>query len=670
MAFAGLPMGASEPIAALLGSWPSAHGAALLRSVLPTADDLLKGAGTGQMHPSPANYSSPGKFIFRPRTGRINWRLLHSLDLDRVVREGDVDTIQAHMDNITYARFGREDMESMSDDSIVKVVQLAQLCMEFLNSLCGSSQQLLQGLSERVRIQAAQIRALEAGKRRPSGNSRRQGARRSPSRSVGRGNSAGHNRKCPHCPKRFQSEQYLHDHMLRRHSVDLFGGPPVVEQPRLTPSLGAAIVSESGTGKVSADVSEAIRIALQMQMESVQRDLKNALDAVQQDVGRVASDVHRVADDVGRMQNTPAKDSGTSTAVVVQPLRVAMRSKSGPAPDWELHDRWCAKVHFVHWARRALPDAFPEVVPSTEQVARPVVTQPFPPVAPTSTIDHEAWERRLEERMGGLLETSQKFLMSKVEEVAKAAAAAAAAATSSNDQEMQASMEQTMRQQAEVMKQCQEDVQKQLQMNASRLEKVMADAAATAAAVTQRPPAPLALQAPAPVVAPKAPPNPPPIPPKPPQPQPPPGGPQPVQQVQQPQPPLVQRPPPQIPGPSSASTGGFEGFEEALGPASPVFRKALQDGMNALGSDDEKLRFMIAMTQERTRSLKYGAVPKDLHRTWDNSLSKEDASAVAGVGASAEIKATQASLAEAPGPKVPTASKKSWFSMKSAGAKK
>ena len=58
------------------------------------------------------------KFIFRPRTGRahlstrtgaadctehsrsvagpgINWRLLHSLDLDRVVREGDIDTIQA-----------------------------------------------------------------------------------------------------------------------------------------------------------------------------------------------------------------------------------------------------------------------------------------------------------------------------------------------------------------------------------------------------------------------------------------------------------------------------------------------------------------------------------------------------------------------------------------------
>ena len=25
----------------------------------------------------------------------MNWRLLHSLDIDRVVREGDVDTIQA-----------------------------------------------------------------------------------------------------------------------------------------------------------------------------------------------------------------------------------------------------------------------------------------------------------------------------------------------------------------------------------------------------------------------------------------------------------------------------------------------------------------------------------------------------------------------------------------------
>ena len=33
-----------------------------------------------------------------PMRSGVNWRLLHSLDLDRVIREGDVDMIQAPAD--------------------------------------------------------------------------------------------------------------------------------------------------------------------------------------------------------------------------------------------------------------------------------------------------------------------------------------------------------------------------------------------------------------------------------------------------------------------------------------------------------------------------------------------------------------------------------------------
>lgn len=170
------------------------------------SDDLFKGTSFGK---------ASQRFIFRPRTGRINWRLLNSLDLDRVIREGDVDTIQAHMDNITYARFGREDLEVSSDEAIVKVVQLSQLCIEFLGSMCSSSQHLVQGLVERLRVQSAQLKAMElpASRRhhRKDSSSRRPGRR--PSREVvsqpeagRRGASATAPRKCPHCPKRFQSE--------------------------------------------------------------------------------------------------------------------------------------------------------------------------------------------------------------------------------------------------------------------------------------------------------------------------------------------------------------------------------------------------------------------------------------------------------------------------------
>ena len=33
----------------------------------------------------------------------VNWRLLHSLDLDRVIREGDVDMIQAPAEVVPWA---------------------------------------------------------------------------------------------------------------------------------------------------------------------------------------------------------------------------------------------------------------------------------------------------------------------------------------------------------------------------------------------------------------------------------------------------------------------------------------------------------------------------------------------------------------------------------------
>eukprot|EP00435_Cladocopium_sp_Y103_P029835 s649_g7.t1 len=228
-------------------SWPTA-----MRSTFSAADDLLR--GEGRAAPLRQHYGGmappPGKFIFRPRTSRVNWRLLHSLDLDRVIREGDVDMIQAHMENICFSRFSTEDLETTSDESIIKVVALAQLCMEFLMATCAESQHLIQGLTERVRIQAAQLKVASA-------TSRRERPRRStPERTAPL--PQGLVRKCPHCPKRFQSEQYLNDHMLRRHIASIFEPPPVApfqaekpaeSEPVLSPRPGVALVMLGAHGE-------------------------------------------------------------------------------------------------------------------------------------------------------------------------------------------------------------------------------------------------------------------------------------------------------------------------------------------------------------------------------------------------------------------------------------
>merc|ERR1719316_2386690 len=68
------------------------------------------------------------RFSFRQRTARMNWRVIHSLDIDRIKREGDVDFIQEH-----FANFSVEDLGSVtSDECVAKLVQMMQLGLEFL----------------------------------------------------------------------------------------------------------------------------------------------------------------------------------------------------------------------------------------------------------------------------------------------------------------------------------------------------------------------------------------------------------------------------------------------------------------------------------------------------------------------------------------------------------
>jgi hypothetical protein len=162
------------------GYWPTS-APHLLRKSVPSLDEALKSLQSGLGGFGVLN-ATPARFIFRPRTGRLNWRLLHSLDLDRVVHDGDVETIQAHMDNVMFARFEREDFEQYTDECIIKVVKLAQLQMEFLYSVATTSQTMLQGMVEKAKIQSAQLKVSKSRTREQHSSVPRSSRRRSPAR--------------------------------------------------------------------------------------------------------------------------------------------------------------------------------------------------------------------------------------------------------------------------------------------------------------------------------------------------------------------------------------------------------------------------------------------------------------------------------------------------------
>lgn len=275
----------------------------LYRTAMPTAAAVLgAGVGGGALPPPPL------KFIFRPRTGRINWRVLHALDLERVVREGDVETIQTYLDNITFARFGKEDVEAASDDGLVKLVQLAQLCMEFLSSTCCSSQHLLHGLVERVRVQGSQLKA--DSRARSAKQSGSKPARRNLSRDP-EAHPLGPPRKCPHCPKRFQTEQYLYDHIVRRHDYfntsEKIAPPPepVAAPPVAKEQMEPIVINVPPPQPVPvAEIVDSIKAATREQLESVKSGLAD-LETLRHEFQKVVSDVNRVAGDVAQLKNIP-----------------------------------------------------------------------------------------------------------------------------------------------------------------------------------------------------------------------------------------------------------------------------------------------------------------------------------------------------------------------------
>jgi hypothetical protein len=76
-------------------------------------------------------YGSKG-FFFQQRKGRLNVRSLAKIDLERMIRDVDIDLLQQHVENITFCRLNEDDLHYLTDPQILKLFSLAQLIIEYL----------------------------------------------------------------------------------------------------------------------------------------------------------------------------------------------------------------------------------------------------------------------------------------------------------------------------------------------------------------------------------------------------------------------------------------------------------------------------------------------------------------------------------------------------------
>ena len=76
-------------------------------------------------------YGTKG-FYFQQRRGRLDLRALAQVDLEHVVRNVDVEPLQAILENLTFCNLKEEDLRFITDQHVVKLFRSAQLVLEYL----------------------------------------------------------------------------------------------------------------------------------------------------------------------------------------------------------------------------------------------------------------------------------------------------------------------------------------------------------------------------------------------------------------------------------------------------------------------------------------------------------------------------------------------------------
>ncbi|TKS66214.1 Zinc finger protein [Collichthys lucidus] len=165
-------------------------------------------------------------FKFRLRRESVDWRRINAVDIDAVVSQLDVDALQEHISTVTFCSLDGERCQrcqSPVDPALVKLLQLAQLtvewllhCQEFLTlNLRAAEERLTAAGAEREQLQAQQKKQEEKVKALTAELKQRKKVIRTQQSMLTPRIISSH--KCPQCDKSFMNSSFLQNHMQRRH---------------------------------------------------------------------------------------------------------------------------------------------------------------------------------------------------------------------------------------------------------------------------------------------------------------------------------------------------------------------------------------------------------------------------------------------------------------------
>ncbi|RHY95119.1 hypothetical protein DYB35_007466, partial [Aphanomyces astaci] len=119
----------------VFGPLSEMHAGVLNSSMRPSSRTTPASGATASRRTTTTNrtINLPARsFSFRQRRGKLDTRAIAQIDLNRVVRETDIDTIQNQLENLAFSDITLQDFNQYSDEYFLKLFQIAQLTVEYL----------------------------------------------------------------------------------------------------------------------------------------------------------------------------------------------------------------------------------------------------------------------------------------------------------------------------------------------------------------------------------------------------------------------------------------------------------------------------------------------------------------------------------------------------------
>ncbi|TPX34188.1 hypothetical protein SmJEL517_g03055 [Synchytrium microbalum] len=221
---------------------------------------------TNRTTPDDPKNASNG-FYFRRRRERLNWRALAGVQLDNIIREVDLDSLQEVTENIAFCDIEAEDLRFV-DPNFVKLFKLSQLMVEYLlhtqdylveDRRCVAEELERASASAADAIKVTDSHLNEIAVLRKDNRMLRKSLfayqimAKLPNGPGHPGSGpvpASYNR-CRYCPKVFNSEHFLDAHLRRRHpdNENYLDKPPppaiVAAPPPTAPTPQPVIIQQA-----------------------------------------------------------------------------------------------------------------------------------------------------------------------------------------------------------------------------------------------------------------------------------------------------------------------------------------------------------------------------------------------------------------------------------------